>query len=243
MLRLIACFLYMSGYLVYSIPKLKIVNRLPADMPVNERDRIAHVTPQKWSKTIIKLTGSKVDVYGEEKLPEGPVVFVCNHEGDFDIPVLLGYINKPFGFISKIEVKRIPILSSWMAAINCVFLDRKDRMQAVGSIGEGIRLLEKGHSIAIFPEGTRSKGGPIGEFKSGGFRLAKGAEVPIVPISIAGTSKVFEQNGKLVKPAEITVTICPHLEYAHYKGRELKELAEDVRQTIISTQSQKRIAS
>jgi 1-acyl-sn-glycerol-3-phosphate acyltransferase len=234
MLRLVLCFLYMSGYLIYSIPTLRKMRNLKSDLPVEEKDKIIHEVPKKWSRTIMKITGSEVVVEGQEYIPHGPVVFISNHEGNFDIPTLLGSINKPFGFISKIEVKKVPIISSWMEVINCVFLDRKDRRQAIRSIREGTELLRNGHSLVIFPEGTRSKGGEMREFKSGSFRLAKDADVPIVPICIQGTSDVFEKNGRLVKPAHIRVTVCPPIEASDYKEKSVKELAAQVEEIIKS---------
>lgn len=219
------------------------MKKLPLNMPVEQRDRITHEVPKKWAATFMKLTGSNVIIHGKENIPDGPVVFICNHEGNFDIPVLLGFIEKPFGFISKIEVKKIPLLSTWMEVINCVFLDRKDRRQAIASIREGVALLKKGHSIVIFPEGTRSKGGPVGEFKTGSFRLAKDAAVPIVPISIRGTSDVFEKNGLSIKPADIHVVIGKAVEPKSFKEQDLKELANEVREVVISNLNDNKKAS
>ncbi|WP_391557388.1 lysophospholipid acyltransferase family protein [Robertmurraya sp.] len=243
MIRLMAVFLYMSGYLVYSIPKLQRMKKLDKRLSVSERDQLIHTIPNKWSKTIMKLTGSKVKVEGIENLPEGAVVMISNHEGDFDIPTLLASIEKPFGFISKVEVKKVPILSTWMEIMNCVFLDRSDRRKSVQSIREAVKLLKEGHSIAIFPEGTRSKGGPIGEFKSGGFRLAKDAKVPIVPISISGTSDVFEKNGRLVKPASIQVKILPCIPSSIFDQKDMKEVSDYVREVIINSLKDEKIAS
>ena len=243
MIRLMAVFLYMSGYLVYSIPKLQRMKKLDKRLSVSERDQLIHTIPNKWSKTIMKLTGSKVKVEGIENLPEGAVVMISNHEGDFDIPTLLASIEKPFGFISKVEVKKVPILSTWMEIMNCVFLDRSDRRKSVQSIREAVKLLKEGHSIAIFPEGTRSKGGPIGEFKSGGFRLAKDAKVPIVPISISGTSNVFEKNGRLVKPASIQVKILPCIPSSIFDQKDMKEVSDYVREVIINSLKDEKIAS
>jgi 1-acyl-sn-glycerol-3-phosphate acyltransferase len=243
MIRLMAVFLYMSGYLVYSIPKLQRMKKLDKRLSVSERDQLIHTIPNKWSKTIMKLTGSKVKVEGIENLPEGAVVMISNHEGDFDIPTLLASIEKPFGFISKVEVKKVPILSTWMEIMNCVFLDRSDRRKSVQSIREAVKLLKEGHSIAIFPEGTRSKGGPIGEFKSGGFRLAKDAKVPIVPISISGTSAVFEKNGRLVKPASIQVKILPCIPSSIFDQKDMKEVSDYVREVIINSLKDEKIAS
>ncbi|MEH7109446.1 MULTISPECIES: lysophospholipid acyltransferase family protein [Bacillaceae] len=233
MVRLITCFLYMSGYLIYSIPTLRKMKRLSKNIPVSERDLLIHKVPKMWSRTIMKITGSRVSVEGQEFIPDGPVVFVANHEGDFDVPSLLGYINKPFGFVSKMEVMKVPILSSWMEVMNCIFLDRRNRRQAVNSIREGAAMLKRGHSILIFPEGTRSKGGPISPFKTGSFHLAKDAGVPIVPISIKGTSDVFEKNNRFIRPATITITIGQPINPQVYANLDLKELAENVRQIVI----------
>jgi 1-acyl-sn-glycerol-3-phosphate acyltransferase len=243
MLRLVFIFLYMGGYLVYSIPKLRRMQSLPKGMSVKEKDTLIQETPKKWSETIMKMTGSKVEVRGNHNLPEGPVLIVANHEGDFDIPLLLGFLNKPFGFISKIEVKKVPVLSKWMDVMNCVYLDRKDRRQAVRSIREGVKRLKEGHSILIFPEGTRSKGGPIGEFKSGSLRLAKDAGVPIVPVSIEGTADVFEKNGRLIKPANITLTICPPISSEEYQDKDLKVVAKELKEIIIINRKEYKIPS
>lgn len=243
MLRLIACFMYMGGYLVYTIPRLSRLKRLPEDLKPDIKKQLIHATPKKWAKTFIAITGSQVEVEGLHHIPEGPVLFASNHEGNFDIPVLIGAIEKPFGFISKIEVKKVPVLSAWMEAIDCVFIDRKNRDKAAGSIMSGVELLKKGNSLVIFPEGTRSKGGPIGLFKAGGFRLAKDSGVPIVPISIQGTADVFEKNGRLVKPAKIKVIISPPVYSRQYKDKELISLAEEIRDTIIQSRKAKRIAS
>lgn len=216
---------------------------LPKGMSVKEKDILIQETPKKWSETIMKMTGSKVEVRGNHNLPDGPVLIVANHEGDFDIPLLLGFLNKPFGFISKIEVKKVPVLSKWMDVMNCVYLDRKDRRQAVRSIREGVKMLKEGHSILIFPEGTRSKGGPIEEFKSGSLRLAKDAGVPIVPVSIEGTAEVFEKNGRLIKPANITLTICPPISFEEYQEKELKVVAKELRELIIMNRKEYKISS
>ncbi|CAM3500608.1 lysophospholipid acyltransferase family protein [Aeromicrobium ponti] len=243
MLRLFIFFLYMGGYLTYSLPALSRIKKLDPSMPVEERDKIIHNVPQKWSRTVMKISGSIVNVSGQEYIPDGPVVMVCNHEGDFDIPALLASIEKPFGFISKVEVKKAPIISSWMKVMNCVFIDRRNRQSAINSLREGAEFLRQGHSLVIFPEGTRSKGGPVAPFKVGGFRLAQDACVPIVPISIKGTADVFEKNGRLIKPARIDIRVCPPVNPKIVKEKDAKLLAHDVREIICSSLPEKRIAS
>ncbi|KGM44736.1 lysophospholipid acyltransferase family protein [Neobacillus niacini] len=242
MFRLITCFLYISGFLIYSIPQLARIKKA-SHLPVEERDKLAHEYPKKFSKKFMKLTGSEVVVEGLELIPEGPVVFIANHESDFDIPVLLGTIDKPFGFVSKIELKKVPILSSWLNTINCILIDRKNHQQALNSMKEGVQLLQEGHSLVIFPEGKRSKGGPVQPFKVGGIRLAQDAGVPIVPIAIKGTADIFEKNGRLIKPAQIKVTIGYRIDPIIHNHKDYKEMAEEVRQIIIAMSEARNIAS
>jgi 1-acyl-sn-glycerol-3-phosphate acyltransferase len=233
----------MMGYLIYSLPTLNKMKKLNKKMDAVQRDHIVHQVPKKWAKTMMRLTGASILIEGTNNIPEGPVVIISNHEGNFDIPVLLGSIEKPFGFISKKEVKKIPIVSQWMDVINCVFIDRSDRNKGMKAIRDGVKILKKGHSLVIFPEGTRSKGGPVKRFKSGSFRLAIDAQVPIIPISIMGTAELFEKNNRLIKPAEIRVVIGKPIVSHMYSDRDVKELASEVRELIINQMENKKIAS
>lgn len=207
MLRMLWWFVYFFGYLIYSLPTIKKVKGLDQTMPVEERDTIIHHKPKHWAKSLVSITGSSIKVIGEEKIPSGPVLFVSNHQGNFDVPILIGFLHKPIGFISKEEVKKIPFIPRWMEAMNCVFIDRKDRRKAIQSIREGIATLREGHSLVIFPEGTRSKGDVMGEFKKGGLKLAIESRVPVVPVTISGSYKIMEQSKFGFQPANVTVTI------------------------------------
>ena len=79
-------------------------------------------------------------------------------------------------------MEKIPFLSSWMKRIHCIFLDRKDIKQSAKTILEGIRILKSGHSMVVFPEGTRSKGEQMGEFKAGSFKLATKSKFLLFPL-------------------------------------------------------------
>ncbi|MDN3426399.1 lysophospholipid acyltransferase family protein [Microbacterium sp. APC 3898] len=207
MLNSIRTFSFLFGYLPLSTVNLKKFIKQKPQLSVQEYDQLIHTEPQKWATGIMKRTQSNVTITGLEKLPEGPVLFVSNHEGNFDIPVLLSKIPKPFGFISKKEVKKLPIIPLYMEQMNCVFLDRTDRRSALKSITDTVGKLKEGHSILIFPEGTRSKGEGMGEFKSGFMRIAKDSGVPIQPIAILGTSEIMEKNNNKVLPADVAVQL------------------------------------
>lgn len=221
--------------LVGTLPKLNKIKRLEKKGLLDEREAYIHKVSQKWMLGNIKRSGSTVEVSGTEHLPkEGNVVFISNHQGNFDIPLLMGYIDMPKGFISKIEAKKIPIVEKWMELIHCVFMDRSTLKGSAGAIIEGIKILKAGHSLVIFPEGTRSKGDLMGAFKSASFKLATKPGVPIIPITIDGSYKIMEQNQNKIKPAHVKITIHPMIETKGLDKEALAALPEEVERIIAS---------
>jgi 1-acyl-sn-glycerol-3-phosphate acyltransferase len=235
MIRTIFTAIYLL-FLVLSItPRLLRIKKLATTLPPEEKDRLVHKTPDWFGKRMIGITGSTVEVRGLENVPQDrAVLVVCNHQSNFDIPVVMGYLNKPVGFISKAEIKKLPLVADWMELMNCVFMDRSDRRQSLQAIRDGIQLLKDGHSLVIFPEGTRSKGKEIGEFKTGSFHLAVKSGVPILPVTVNGTYNILEANGNRVKPAHVTLTVSEPIYEEQYKDMELKELAAYTRDVIAS---------
>lgn len=221
-------------YLISSLPTKKKVDKLDKEGKIKERDEVVAPLVMSWAQYMIKVTGKNttVKVIGEENVPQDTaVVFIGNHQGYFDIPLLLGYINKPKAFVSKIEVLKVPIISDWMRYMQCTFLDRKNPRQSIKAMSEAVENVRKGYSLVIFPEGTRSKGGPIKEFKAGSFKLAFKSGVPIVPVTIDGTWKLFEEKKRL-QPAEITLTIHPAIPTAGLSKEELTLIPPKVQEIV-----------
>lgn len=219
---------FLFGYLPISIPKLNKIKSKKGLLSVEQYDLLVHEVPQKWASGVLKRTKSEFTVEGLENLPEGSVLFVSNHEGNFDIPTLLTHIPKPFGFISKIEIKKVPLVAKWMEEMNCVFLDRTNRKSSYRSIQDTVSQLQNGHSILMFPEGTRSKGQGIGAFKSGFVRIAKDADVPIVPIAIHGTSNIMEKNNNKISPAHVQISILPSYSKETIQVSNSEQIKEDL---------------
>jgi 1-acyl-sn-glycerol-3-phosphate acyltransferase len=199
---------------------------------VKERDEHVYKTVSRWARTLVRLAGGRIKVVGEENLPvDEAVVFISNHQGNFDIPILMGYINKPKAFIAKIETRKLPLVSTWMKHMKCVFMDRNDIRQSVQAINEGVDLLKQGYSMVIFPEGTRSKGETMGEFKQGSFKLATKAGVPIVPVAIKGSYKMMEEKG-FIRPASVEVIISKPISTEGLTREELQQLPDRVKEII-----------
>jgi 1-acyl-sn-glycerol-3-phosphate acyltransferase len=189
------------------------------------RDEYLYSVVRTWAKAMVANSGSRVTVTGIENIPaEGSVLFVSNHQSDFDIPLMLGYLSKNKGFVAKVELENFPLLSRWMRETRCVFLDRKDLRKSIKTIREGAEILKSGHSLIIFPEGTRSRSPRTGEFKKGSLKMAVKANVPVVPVTINHSWKIMGTRGLIIAPADVELTVSP----AIYPDK----LTEDERQNL-----------
>ncbi len=189
-----------------------------------------------WGRSLIWLSGSRIEVKGMEHLPSGGVLFVGNHQSNIDILVVLSSIHRLIGFIAKKELKAIPILSFWMKNIHCIFMDRKSLRKSAEAIQQGVEYLKKGYSLVIFPEGHRSKSARIGEFKSGSIKLGLLSGVPIVPITLDGSYHVWEEK-KQIRPALIKLTIHPPIKTENFSKKDRDQLLVRVKEQIASALS------
>ena len=211
MFRTIACVTRLFFNLMFLNSKLKKVQKLAKENNIKEHDKLVSKYVKSWANYVLRVCGVDVSVSGLSNIPDETVIFVCNHQSFFDIPVLLGCLDKPYGLLSKDDIKKIPFINKWMVELNCVFIDRKNPRSAVKSLTKVGDNLEQGYSIIIFPEGTRSKTSEVARFKSGAFKLAVQKNVSVVPIALNGTNQVFENNNHLIKPHHVTLKILPKI--------------------------------
>lgn len=201
----------------------------------HEGDDFTSEYVRHWAKDRIIDSGSTINVKGLENIPDrNGILFMSNHQSNFDILLLLSELPVNHGFIAKVELDNIPFFSRWMRCIHCLFMDRSDMKQSAQTIIDGIKQLKAGINMVIFPEGTRSKGAPVGEFKSGSFKLATKSKAPIVPVTIDGTYKVMEQNKNKIKPAEINLTIHKPIYTDNLTKEEAAALPQRVRDIIVA---------
>lgn len=187
----------------------------------------------EWASHVLNYVGAKVNISGRENIPKGPCLYVANHQGFFDIPIIVESVGRSVGFIAKKELLKFKVLTYWMNQMHCIFMDRSNVRESMKAINEGVEYLRNGYSMVIFPEGTRSKGPSIGEFKKGSLKLALKSGVPIVPIAIDGSYKLREGNEKSrIMPAEVKVTICKPIHTEGLSREEQTKLIEIVRDVI-----------
>ena len=192
-----------------------------------------HIIGRWWSKSILWASGIKVKVKGLENLaPESPCVFMCNHQSNFDILVLFSALPAQFRWIAKAELFKIPLFGRAMRGAGYISIERKDRRKAIKSLKQAAERIRSGVSVMIFPEGTRSPDGNIGEFKKGGFVLAFDAGVPIVPVVLNGTWTIMSKDSLKITPGNVTLSILSNVNVTDYSKTDKPLLIKDVRKKI-----------
>jgi 1-acyl-sn-glycerol-3-phosphate acyltransferase len=157
------------------------------------------------------VAGAKYDVRGKENLPaatDEPVMFALNHQGDFDVAVPVLHLGVIPATLAKKQALKVPIANYVMMFMGCIFMDRGNVKQSLKCLKQAQDELEAGRSVCIYPEGTRSKGPDMGEFKHGSFRCAYKAHKQVIPVALDGSYKLFEAQKKL-KAGTIKVSILP----------------------------------
>lgn len=186
----------------------------------------------KWGHHYIKVNPFwKCRIEGVENIPDRACVLAANHQSYWDIMVLYG-IDKPYKWVSKESIFNIPFIGWNMQLNEYVRLAREDRKSIKQMMQDCRDWLAKGTSIMIFPEGTRSADGNPGEFRTGPFKLAIDADVPVVPIVLDGTFDVLPKDAKHINfCANIVVRVLPPVNPSDFSGN-LRQLRDAVEKQI-----------
>ena len=154
----------------------------------------------RWSETLLRQAGVQLEVTGEPpRAGERAFMVMSNHRSLYDVPVLFASFPGPLRMVAKSELFRVPVWGPAMRAAEFIAVDRAGGPGALDDLRRAKGVIERGVSVWIAPEGTRSRDGSLGPFKSGGFRLALELACPILPVAIAGTEQIFPAKGARVR--------------------------------------------
>jgi 1-acyl-sn-glycerol-3-phosphate acyltransferase len=232
MLRTVYFYTLLWIGLLLTIPAMLVVEAVNL-FSKPKAETFAHSVAKIWGKSVVAISGSKVEITGLENIPkEGSVLFISNHQSNFDIPILLGYLNSPVGFLAKEEIRKIPILGRWMNHINCVYMDRSNPRDSLKAIGRAAKIVGGGHPMCVFPEGTRSGSENIGEFKAGAFKIYTKSKAAVLPVAIDGTWRMQGRNTLQVKPARVKVSVLKPVDFGEILQRDTSAISEKVKSEI-----------
>ena len=233
MIRLICIATFLILFLICSIP-LFFIEWIIGKFDRQKKD-ISSLRIVQWAfKVIIAMTGVKLDVIGEENIPDEAVLFVGNHRSYFDIVVTYARCKRLTGFVSKKEMEKIPLLSVWMKYLYCLFLDRTNARAGLKTIMTAIEQIKNGISIWIFPEGTRNKGEELSmlDFKDGAFKISTKTGCGIIPVSINNMADIFEAHMPFVRRTHVIIEYGKPI-YPNELDAETKKHIGDYVQNII----------
>ena len=233
MIRTILIALTLFLYLVLLLPVLGIewiYHKINPEKADYQQLRMV----QAAFRLMLKMTGARIQVIGEENVPKDrAVLYVGNHKSYFDILLTYSRVPRPTGYVAKKEMESFPILSIWMKRLHCLFLDRKDIKQGLKTILTGIDLIKNGISVCIFPEGTRNKSNDrLLPFKEGSLKMAEKTGCPIIPFAITNSSKLFEDHMPFVRPCDIIIEYGKPIYPAELPKEEKKFLGAYCRKQI-----------
>lgn len=202
-------------------------------------DRAPSAIMRWWGKGFIRIGGWKVQVEGVEHLPAGGAILASNHQSLVDIPLFVAALPREVRFLAKRELGRIPLFGTAMASAGNLFVDRDDPQDAVHLVRKATDRMERGQMVVVFPEGTRSRDGTIGEFKPGAFYLARKTGVPLLPVLIEGGRDALPPGSLLFRPAALSVKVLPPVTAGDGRPLGREAMTEETRRRILSARREK----
>ena len=206
----------------------------------NPYSRLTNGIIRTWAKSILYISGVKVEVKGLENIdPTRSYIYMPNHQSAFDILACVVAIPGTVRFIAKKELFRIPIFAQGMLAAGMIPIDRGNSAEAHDTLNRALDKIKNGVSVIIFPEGTRSRDGEIHPFKKGGFYIALLGGIPIVPMVIRGSFQILKKKSLKISHGRIKVEFLPPVETAGRALTERNKLVKEVFRQISDTFYQK----
>jgi putative phosphoserine phosphatase/1-acylglycerol-3-phosphate O-acyltransferase len=195
----------------------------------SRRDGV-NLAASTWGDLASALAGIDLRVEGEEYLwSHRPAVFVFNHQSGVDTLLVAKLLRRDFTGVGKQELRRNPLFGPLFAFAGVVFIDRSDTGKAIEAMKPAVQALREGRSIAIAPEGTRSRTARLGRFKKGAFHIAMQAGVPIVPIVFRNALDVLPRGALVLRPATVEVVVLPPVDTTGWTRETLDEHIEEIR--------------
>jgi len=186
-----------------------------------------------WAPPLRWIGRARIEL---EPLPDidwrQPHVFVMNHESMLDVVIAFIVLPVNLRFVAKQVLKYVPFLGWYMWSTGMIFVQRGKSGVSIGSLHEAGARVRAGANVLVFPEGTRAREGGFLPFKKGAFVLATAAQVPIVPVAIAGSRSCLPRGGFRARPGTVRVKVGAPLPTTGLGRDDLPDLVDRTRRAL-----------
>jgi len=188
-----------------------------------------------WARILAFSAPMRVRVEGRENIdPQQSYVLVSNHQSQFDIFLLYGWLGVDFKWVMKQELRTVPGIGMACDRLGHIFIDRSNHAAAMATLDEAKKKIVNGTSVMFFPEGTRSRDGKLMRFKKGAFRMAVDLGLPILPLTVTGTRNVLPAGTSDLMPGSARLIIHPPIPVEGLAATDYSHLSNQVREVIAS---------
>jgi 1-acyl-sn-glycerol-3-phosphate acyltransferase len=216
-----------AGYTMFMCQRAMLEKALGRD-----DDRI-RVLAKEWASGMRSRLKIEIRAEGFDAVDwSQPYVVMANHQSYLDVLALFSALPMTFGVVAKAELFKIPFFAGVMRALGCVSVDRTQRVDAIATMRDAADRVRAGSTIAVFPEGTRSRGDRIQPLKRGPFHLARLAGVPALPVGIRGSHALMPRENTGIRPGVIDIRCGAPIAPPRTSGPRQNEFVAKVRSEL-----------
>lgn len=211
-----------------------ILGSLALFLSLFEKDgRTQHRIAQLWAHICVWISGAQLTVRGAENLRKHAVaVYAANHTSYMDTPVVFSVLPFQFRILAKKELWPIAFIGWYLNRSGQIPIDTVTARGTLTSLGIGVRALQSGMPLFVFPEGSRTPDGSLQPFLSGAAYLAIRSQVPLVPIALSGVYDLLPIHTHHFYPGEVTLSVGEPIDTTGMTPRQTDELSLRVRCAI-----------
>ncbi|MGC1782683.1 MAG: lysophospholipid acyltransferase family protein [Acidobacteriaceae bacterium] len=195
--------------------------------------RIQHAIAHAWGGALLQITMSPVRVIGEENLRKAPVaVYAANHLSYMDTPVVLNKLPFQFRILARHDLFKLPFIGWYLRRSGQIPVDSTSLRSTLASLNRGVKVLQSGMPLVIFPEGGRSLDGQLQAFQSGPAYMAIRAQVPVVPVALVGTYELMPMHTYHLQPRPLLIIVGEPISTIGYTTKMADAVTEQIHHAI-----------
>lgn len=200
------------------------------------KGRQQHWVARQWARVLLRLAFCPVTVEHPERFSGlGTAVFAANHLSYYDTPVLFAHVPVQFRILAKATLWKLPFIGWYLNRSGQVSIDQSSSRAGVASLGRGVKTLQSGLPLMVFPEGGRSETGQLQPLAAGAAWMAIKAQVPLVPLTLVGTYELLPIHVYALHPRPVKLIVGEPIPTVGLTSKDAERLNEQLHQTIFQT--------